>query len=286
MRRSGVAALAFVLITGAALGADLRGPVVCFYGAPPLDKLAEFPVVVLEPSLVAPSDVAALHRRGCRVLGYVSLGEDDRLRRGNGRGPGGQADWYLDEHTGPGTDKPGRDGQPDGNPEWGSYYVDPSNRGWRRLVKDDVRRIAALGMDGVFADTVAYPRDVFTARTERRIAGGLTRLLSSLKAWSRGGLVVVNNPDAEQLPAPGRVDGALIEMAAATDADWSELRLTARRWRDNRPDLTVSALIYLPASATPDVVCRRLGELSLPAALYHDDAAGRALTALPWSVCR
>ncbi len=266
----------------------VQGPLICFYGPPPLEKLAAYRTIVLQPALVTPADVAFLHSKGCRVLGYLSLGEDDHLRRGNGRGTAGYAPWYIDEHVGPGFTKPGADGQPDSNPDWASYYVDPSDRGWRGVVRDEARAIhEKLGMDGVFADTVLVPRDVFTIAKERRMLKGMTSLVGSLKAWVGGGTVIVNNGGVDLAAMGRKVDGLMIEMQVegAPEA-WRELRLELKRLAPLRADdFLVTGLIYLPADTTAHDACAALKAAALPAALYRGDDAGRALTALPLATC-
>jgi hypothetical protein len=281
------ALLAALLFPAAAAGAE--GPVVCFYGPPPLEKLATHATVVLIPGRVTRADVSFLQSRGCRVLGYLSLGEDDRLRRGDGRGPGGYASWYLDEHAGDGLSTPGSDGKPDSNAGWGSYYVDPSDRAWRKTIRDEVKRIREdLGMDGLFADTVLVPRDMFTRRREDGMARGMMALLGSLKSWSSGGFVLVNNGQALASRLGRRIDGVMIETESdGGEESWNDVRVTAAELdplRRSRPFL-ISALVYLSGGASATEACRVLGSLGLPATLYRDDAAGRALTALPIQTC-
>jgi len=286
--------LAAFVFCAAPLGAaspsrpSVSGPVICFYGPPPLEKLAAYRTVVLQPGLVTAADVAYLQNRGCRVLGYISLGEDDHLRRGNGRGPAGRAPWYVDEHVGPGFSKPGADGQPDSNPDWASYYVDPSDRGWRTVVRAQAELIhETLGMDGVFADTVLIPRDVFTTAKERRMLKGMASLVGSLKSWSGGGAVIVNNGGAELAAMGDKVDGIMIEMQVeGAPETWRELRLQLARLAPLRAgDFLVTGLIYLPPGAAPADACGALNAAGLPTALYRGDDAGRALTALPLATC-
>ena len=243
---------------------------------------------MLQPGRVTADDVRALQRRGTRVLGYLSLGEDDRLRRGDGKGPGGQASWYVDEHVGAGFASPGSDEKPDSNPDWNSYYVDPSNRAWQKAIQTEVRhQIDDLGMDGVFVDTVLIPTDVFTSPLEDRMRRGMTRLLSSLKRWSRGGYVIVNNGEEATRGLDGKIDGLMIETSVGDGADrWDDVRLlSARLAPRRRSGFLVTALIYLPPSLSPADACATLKGFSLPAALYRDDAAGRALTTLPLATC-
>lgn len=285
------ATLAALLLSGAVAAAPAppEGPVVCFYGPPPLEQLAAFRTVVLLPSRVTRSDVEFLRARGTRVLGYLSLGEDDRLRRGDGRGPGGYASWYVDEHTGPGLTKPGADGTPDSNADWGSYYVHPADRAWRKTVRGELRRIREdLGMDGVFADTVLIPRDAFTRKREDRMRKGMASLLGSLKSWSDGGFVLVNNGEEVAASLGRRIDGIMIETDIdADEGSWNDVRVQAARLEPLRTSLSflVTALVYLPPGADPGEACKALTAFGLPAALYRDTRAGRALTSLPVATC-
>ncbi|MBV9080976.1 MAG: endo alpha-1,4 polygalactosaminidase, partial [Elusimicrobia bacterium] len=172
----------------------------CYYGGGRLEDLARYDVVILQPGRYAAADVAKLKSLGhVTVLGYVSLGQDDQLRRGNGKGPGGWASWYVDEFQGSGLSRPGKDGAPDKDADWNAYYVNPADRHWRALVRDEVKDIKAMGMDGVFADTVLLPDDKFTASLEKKMKKGMTKLVRSLKGWS-GGVVYLNNA-YDSLPA-------------------------------------------------------------------------------------
>lgn len=120
------------------------------------------------------------------VLAYVTVGEDDRPPAGpprsgeSGSGPlvwagqslkatqGGYPPRYLDqvsyefgkdgerkfaENGKPLTAK-GHDHVPDENGVWGSYYVNPADKDWQRLLLAKMHRLEALGVDGFFLDTL------------------------------------------------------------------------------------------------------------------------------------
>lgn len=48
----------------------------------------------------------------------------------------------------------GSDGIPDRNGAWGSYYVDPGEPEWRRMILARAERLSRLGVDGFFLDTL------------------------------------------------------------------------------------------------------------------------------------
>ncbi len=99
------------------------------------------------------------------VVSYLSIGEDDDGQRaGNGRGPvywnaqsgspvyqnRGVASWYLDDAD--------RNGNPDQNGVWGSYYVNAGDSLWQEFLRskahgaDDI--INRWKCDGLFLDTI------------------------------------------------------------------------------------------------------------------------------------
>ena len=70
-------------------------PFTLYYGYEETRLLSDYKMVVIQPWAFTASDVKRLRQSGSLVLGYISLGEDDELRRGNGKGPGGYASWYA-----------------------------------------------------------------------------------------------------------------------------------------------------------------------------------------------
>jgi len=263
--------------------------VACYYGAGRIDELACYDLVILQPGRYAASDIQRLKAAGnVTVLGYVSLGEDDHLRRGNGKGPGGQASWYTDQFTGPGFATIGADNVPDSNPNWNSYYVDPSDRRWRAEVKNQVRRIRELGMDGVFADTVLLPDDKFTDVVEARMRKGMTRLVRSLKGWAGGGTVFVNNGYDHLDEWAGNIDGLMIESTVEPGGYfWEDIRRIAADVAPYRRRLSLRlvTLFYVNSAAEIPEACAALDRLGLPGSLYVRDADGLALNTLPDATC-
>jgi hypothetical protein len=163
------------------------------------------------------------------VLAYLSLGEDEDPPAG----PGPIPRRYLDQVSyrmkdgfpAAGPDGlpevgPGHDGIPDRNGAWGSYFVDPGDAEWRRIVSERAQRLAQRGVDGFFLDTV----DV---RPELR--ADMMALIEHLHQ-RHPGLYWVSNRGVDLLQQfPGRflacLDGVVLE-SWFTQWNWSWGRAT------------------------------------------------------------
>ena len=118
---------------------------VTYYGVDSVEEMADFQLAIIESRNHSPEDIERLKKAGVYVVGYITIGEDDSLHRGNGKGPGGYASWYLDAD---------RDGKPDMNPNWKSYYVNAGDPLWQERILKGVAEIVGKGCDGIFMDTV------------------------------------------------------------------------------------------------------------------------------------
>lgn len=109
---------------------------VVFYGdQAPVEAFNPFQVIVLEPE--SHVEVKALRERNKTLLGYLSLGEIEKER------------FFYEE-----AKKEGLLGKE--NTYWkGSYFVDITNRKWRKLVIEElIPRILHKGFSGLFLDTL------------------------------------------------------------------------------------------------------------------------------------
>src|SRR4051794_13689737 len=72
-----------------------------YYDAGHVPELSRYQVAILHIPKMTPQNVRALNDAGVVTVGYLSVGEDEELRVGNGKGPAGKASWYLDkDHDG------------------------------------------------------------------------------------------------------------------------------------------------------------------------------------------
>ncbi|MFO0996108.1 MAG: endo alpha-1,4 polygalactosaminidase [Alphaproteobacteria bacterium] len=126
--------------SGGRVGADIFAkPWVVYYAdSAPVEAFGPYGVVVLDSDSHPPLE--PLNAQGKVLLGYVSLGEVEEHRS-----------WYA-------TVKQWGILQKE-NPNWkGSYYVDPRDSRWSRLVVEElVPSILAKGFAGIFIDTLDNP---------------------------------------------------------------------------------------------------------------------------------
>ncbi len=119
---------------------------VCYYGSDAIHEMSDFDVAVIESGSHRKNDIELLKKAGAWVVGYVTVGEDDKLTKADGKGPGGSASFYMDVDW---------DGKPDRNENWGSYFVDAGNPLWQDIIINKrVKGVLDKGCDGIFMDTV------------------------------------------------------------------------------------------------------------------------------------
>ena len=93
-----------------------------YYGAGKTDELSRFDVVVLHPKQMTSENVKAIFAKGPITVGYITIGEDEELQVGSGKGPGGKASWYFDRD---------HDDVPDQDGIWKSWYTNANDPEWR-----------------------------------------------------------------------------------------------------------------------------------------------------------
>ena len=118
----------------------------CYYGANKVEELSHYDIAILHTPAATRQSVQRLKDVGVVTIGYITVGEDHTVRKGDGLGPGGSASWYFDKDN---------DGAPDRNGIWNSYYANPNNPAWRADRVEEARRlIEDVGFDGIFLDTL------------------------------------------------------------------------------------------------------------------------------------
>lgn len=118
------------------------------------DNMKKFDMAITDTRNYTRDEVLQIKAGGTSVIGYVSVGEEVGIQKGNGLGPGGYASWYFDANN---------DGKPDQNGEFGSYYTNAADPLWvQRILDVYAKDVAGKGADGFFLDTVntieVYPQ--------------------------------------------------------------------------------------------------------------------------------
>lgn len=163
---------------------------VCYYGHDRLEDLAKFGLVILEAHHHAPESIASLRRAGGLVVGYLSVGQADSLDQVED-----PSSWTLDRLTVfDGKLVPGADGEPDRDPQWQSYYVDPNAKAWRsHLDREADRLLREFGCDGIFLDTLLYPYEYDEAFRRHVIEPALVSWIKRLRRRHPEAILVANN---------------------------------------------------------------------------------------------
>lgn len=192
----------------------------CYYGPDHLDELAKFDVVILHTPAATPELVRELKRRGVVTIGYISCGEDETLRTGDGTGPGGKASWYFDKD---------HDNKPDTHPIWKSIYTNAADPKWRSDRVAEARRLVeACGFDGIFLDTV----DDVTVYPET--FDGMVQLINDFRRELPQAPIVMNQSwELLQKVAP-IIDGLMLEgFSTSYDFESKSYRRNPLKWDDD-----------------------------------------------------
>ncbi|MBI1281010.1 MAG: hypothetical protein GC179_22990 [Anaerolineaceae bacterium] len=109
---------------------------IVYYGKGRLDDLAKFDLAIIQPDTLSKDELKQLHEKGTLVVSYLSVGEAEPGR-----------EWFTDGRV----DQKWLLGK---NENWGSYFVDASQKGWQDLMVSLTGEFIKKGFDGVFLDTV------------------------------------------------------------------------------------------------------------------------------------
>jgi len=175
----------------------------CFYGSGHVAELSHFDTAILHVPREHPDDVRKLSALGVVTVGYLSVGEDETLRIGNGRGPGGTASWYFDKN---------HSGQPDRNETWNSFFANANDPAWRADRVQEARHLCGqgqgdYGFDGVFLDTI----DTVDSYPQSR--GGMIQLIADLRTALPDKVIVINRGFSllGEDAFTSRIDGLMFE---------------------------------------------------------------------------
>ena len=173
-----------------------------YYGSGRVPELSHYDVAVLHTPQMDRADVGRLGDLGVVTVGYLSVGEDDVLRDGDGTGPDGKASWYFDRDG---------DAKPDKNGNWNSYFADAADPKWRAdRVAQAVSLVNDYGFDGIFLDTID------TAQLYPTSAAGMTQLVKELRDALPDAVIVLNQGWAVLPDAAQYADGIMLESFTAT----------------------------------------------------------------------
>jgi uncharacterized protein (TIGR01370 family) len=143
----------------------------CYYGPDEINRLSEFDAVIIESNHHSSNDIIKLKQSGTIVIGYVTIGEDDTFHP--------DASWYFDRD---------KDGKPDKNTTWNSWFTDARSKKWREFViRTKARKvIEEKGCNGIFLDTID------TVQLYPESKKGMIRLVRELREVYTNAVIVQN----------------------------------------------------------------------------------------------
>ena len=210
---------------------------------PPLDELAQFDRIVVEPEHFDAHALERLQQDGRIVHAYVSVGELHAGRRDADQVPTG---WRL-----------GR------NAAWDSSVMDLASKDWRDyLFEHRFRPLWQAGYRGFFLDTLDSHRQFARSDAERAAQeAGLVALIERLHREFPQASILVNRGFEVIDRIAGNIDGMVAEsLYAGWDAEgkrYREVPQADREWllqrlrqvHERHPKLMLAVLDYLPSGA-------------------------------------
>lgn len=194
----------FVCYYGPLSGEAEKTPVLGGESVSAMENLKKFDVAIIHSSQLfsdpdAKELVKELQDNGTYVIAYLTIGEDDKLRAGDGLGENGYASYYICEN-----------GMPKMNSSWGSYFVDAGNPVWQQMVVEEARSILDYGADGLFLDTLD------TVDVAYDTIGGMVDLVKTLDETFPEAKLVVNRGFTIFSYISSYVDGIMFESFSTT----------------------------------------------------------------------
>ena len=184
----------------------------CYYGSGRVGELSAYDMVILHSPQMDVKDIAKLKKQGVVTIGYISVGEDEKVSVGNGNGPDGKASWFFDRDD---------DGKPDQNGIWKSYYANAMDPLWREnRVKEAVRLVEDEGYDGIFLDTID------TAVIYPQTAPGMIQLVRDFRKALPDAPIVLNQGYTLLSQLAPMSDAFMLESFTAT----YDFQSKHRRW--------------------------------------------------------
>lgn len=193
MRRIAWLTLAIFLIPLPALCEALESAAYFYGSQPPVNELAMFSKVVVEPDHLSDADMQRLQSAGSLVFAYISIGETGRERS-----------WYIDTR---------REWEIGENRAWNSAVMDMTNIAWQEFILERlVKPLSDRGYDGLFLDTLDSYRLITDEPEKQKMQEkGLADFISRLHQRFPGMKILLNR-GFEVIPdVHDQVDGIVAE---------------------------------------------------------------------------
>ena len=212
-----------------------------YYGPnPPVNALAQFDRLVLEPENIKPAELTQLKRYGAVAYSYLSVGEVGEHRN-----------WY---------DRIPQDAVTGTNGDWNSKLMNLSDPAWQRFLLQRAAELQRRGYEGLFLDTMdSYQLFVKSDAERKKQEAALANLVYRIKR-KYPQLSIITNRGFEVIDRIGQyIDGVAAESLYAgwnnglqtytevpeTDRQWLQQKFNTIRQKFS---IDTIAIEYLPAN--------------------------------------
>ncbi len=198
----------------------------CFYGANKIEEMSQFDAVIFEPKQHSKENIKRLKKSGTFTIGYITIGEDDELNK--------NVNWYFDRN---------KDGKPDKNGIWNSWYADARSKDWRDYVvyKKAKAVLVDKKCDGIFLDTV----DTTQLYGESR--DGMIQLIKELRETYPKAIIVQNRGFSVIEDTAKYIDGLMYEAFSVhykfADEEYDKLSDSDLRWSKQMAENTLAPIM-------------------------------------------
>jgi len=198
----------------------------CYYGPDKIGEMAQFDAVIFEPKQHSKKEIETLKKSGTLTIGYVTIGEDDSFHK--------NADWYFDRN---------KDGKPDKNGIWNSWYADSRSKKWRNYVVNKKAKDVLVNKkcDGIFLDTVD------TAQLYSESRNGMIKLIKELRDTYPKAIIIQNRGFTVIEDTAKYVDGLMYEAFSVhynfVKKEYSRLSNADLRWSKQMAKNTLTPII-------------------------------------------
>ena len=211
-----------------------------YYGPnPPVNALAQFDRLVLEPENIKPTELTQLKRSGAVAYSYLSVGEVGEHRN-----------WY---------DRIPQDAVTGTNGDWNSKLMNLSDPAWQRFLLQRAAELQRRGYEGLFLDTMdSYQLFVKSDAERKTQEAALANLVYRIKR-KYPELSIITNRGFEVIDRIGQyIDGVAAESLYAGWNNglqtYTEVPETDRQWLQQKFEtirqkfsIDTIAIEYLPA---------------------------------------
>lgn len=166
---------------------------IVYYGKDNESKIKEYKIAILQPDYFTVKQIKEIKKGNTTPVAYFSIGEINKiLRDKNGK----VLPFYIDKN---------KDGKPDRNEIWNSYYVNPGEKEWIEYSWKKIKRIFKKGFDGLFLDTVDTV-DIYPELKESFI-----KYINNLKKSYPDKLLIINRGFSIIESVSPYIDGVVFE---------------------------------------------------------------------------